>query len=218
MHTNERSTPLILVCGPWGSGTSAVAGMLARIGIFAPGPYFRVNDPRTPETVEMLAFRKALLSIASEQALMRTASTSLIMAALREFRDGPLAQARREGGIDEQQPVLLKHGLAALTLPELSSVFDLRIIGVLRPLEAIEATRRRRRWPLYLGSDGAKVIYSHMFNHLINATTPFHLVRFDELRTNPSSTLDSLAKFLEVDLQETHRARAFEFLNKGLEK
>lgn len=38
---------LLLVCGPYDSGTSAAAGLLANLGAVGLGPYHRTNDPRT---------------------------------------------------------------------------------------------------------------------------------------------------------------------------
>ncbi len=210
----ETRVPLVLVCGPWSSGTSAVAGVLARAGLFAPGPYVQVNDERTPETVEMRAFRDVLRSIASEHETQRLADRETIVTALRQFRDGPLADARRVAGIDAHAPILLKHALAVLVLPELESVFDLKIVGVLRPLDAIEATRHRRRWARHLGSAGAKKIYANLFNHLLYGNFPFHLVRFHELRAQPGQTLDALATFLALDLSPAMRAEALAFIDR----
>jgi ABC-type antimicrobial peptide transport system ATPase subunit len=60
---------LVLVCGPFGSGTTAVAGMLAGLGLPGIEPYFVSNDERTPNTFESIAFRETLLRIVSEQTL-----------------------------------------------------------------------------------------------------------------------------------------------------
>ena len=43
---------LVPICGPWSSGTSAVAGILERIGCFGVGPYFETADPKTPNSYE----------------------------------------------------------------------------------------------------------------------------------------------------------------------
>jgi len=43
----EEKVPLVLVCGPWSSGTSATAGVLAALGLSAPGPFVTIADPRT---------------------------------------------------------------------------------------------------------------------------------------------------------------------------
>lgn len=211
---SDKKYPLVLVCGPWSSGTSAVAGMLARAGVFAPGPYMKVNDPMTPETVEMSAFRDLLLELAYEPELRRRADPPTAVAALQQFRDGPLAAAREAAGIGADEPVLLKHALSSLFLSELESVFDVKLIGVLRSMTAIEATRVRRRWLEHLGSAGAKVIFSHLFNHLLQGRAPFHLIRFEDLQADPARTLDTLTHFLSLDLAPQHRAAALAFVDR----
>ena len=57
----------IFVCGPWGSGTSAVAGLMANLGCLSVGPFFESSDPKTTVTFESIAFRKLILQVASEK-------------------------------------------------------------------------------------------------------------------------------------------------------
>lgn len=204
----ENRQRVFLVCGPWGSGTSAVASLLAALGLAAPGPYVRVNDPRTRETFEMLDFRAALRAVASEPELRQTADDNEVLQALYTFADGPLAAARQGAGLRDDQPVILKHGLAALLLPQLETVFDLRIVGVLRPLEDIEATRRRRGWQAHLGAVGAGIIYDKLFSHLLRSSAPFHLVRFADVRADADRVIDDLARFCGVVLDDAGRLAA----------
>ncbi|MEN9316993.1 MAG: hypothetical protein RIS35_3386 [Pseudomonadota bacterium] len=202
---------LVLVCGPWSSGTSAMAGFLAKAGLFAPGPYFRVNDPRTPETYEMLAFREVMLRLGSEQALKPLVDRKTVIAMLEEFARGPLAAALRQAGHPPTTPVLLKHGLPAMFLREFAEVFDLRVIGVLRPLKAIEATRKRRKWQASFGRAGAITIYTKLMQHLVDSATPFRLVRYSDLMERPAEVLEELESFcgLTVDAEARDSALAF---------
>lgn len=213
-EVSTEKTPLVLVCGPWSSGTSATAGFLAKAGLTAPGPYFAVNDPRTPETFEMQAFREVLNSIASEATLKRTHNREAVLQALRAFAAGPLKKAREAANLQAHQPVLLKHALPALFLPELAEVFDLKVVGVLRPLSEIEATRQRRRWGPMFGKSGAALIYSQMFQHLVETQVPFHLVRYSELLEKPSKVLAELAAFCELSVDEKAQAEAVAFMNR----
>jgi len=206
---DSAKLPLILVCGPWSSGTSAVAGLLAQAGLQAPGPYVKVNDPKTADTYEMKAFQTVLQSLASEDTLQRLAGAAQALAALQRFRDDEL---RPRIAADNAAPLLLKHGLAPLFLPELDALFEVRIVGVLRPLEAIEATRLRRKWKPSLGRQGAEVIYQVLFRHLINGTTPFHLVRYPQLLSNPEVEFDQLAKFCGIAPAPQQRAAALAFV------
>jgi hypothetical protein len=43
---------LILVTGPWSSGTTAVAGMLHEMGLNGIAPFFQTNDERTKNSFE----------------------------------------------------------------------------------------------------------------------------------------------------------------------
>lgn len=210
----KEKTPLVLVCGPWSSGTSATAGFLTKAGLTAPGPYFAVNDPRTPETFEMQAFRQVLNSIASETTLKRTQSRENVLRVLKDFAEGPLKQAREAANLQSHQPVLLKHALPALFLPELAEVFDLKVVGVLRPLGEIEATRKRRRWGPMYGKEGAALIYGQMFQHLIETQVPFRLVRYSELLEKPSTVLGELAAFCDLTMDDKARTEAMAFMKR----
>ena len=204
--------PLIVVCGPWSSGTSAVAGLLARAGLQAPGPYVKVNDPRTRDTYEMKAFQAVLRTLASEQTLTRLADAKGSMATLRRFRDGLLRSSIDTAS--SSPPVMLKHGLAALFLNELAELFDVRIVSVLRPLSDIENTRRRRKWKPTFGRAGAEVIYSAVFHHLINSKTPFYMVRYEQLVSHPEAELNGLFEFCGVAPTPADRASALEFISR----
>jgi len=203
---------LVLVCGPWSSGTSAVAGLLARAGLQAPGPYVKVNDPRTSDTYEMKAFQAVLRTLASEQTLTRLADAKGSMATLRRFRDGLLRSS--VDTVSSSPPVMLKHGLAALFLSELAELFDLRIVSVLRPLSDIENTRRRRKWKPSFGRMGAEVIYRATFDHLINSKTPFYMVRYEQLVSHPEAEMNGLFEFCGVAPTPADRASALEFISR----
>lgn len=209
-----HAVPLILVLGPWSSGTSATAGLLALAGLHAPGPYVHVNDPHTPRTYEMLAFRDVLRNLVGEATLECHAAPDAVRQALEAFREGPLAEARRAAELAPEAPVLLKHALCALMLPALAEVFVLRIVGVLRPLAKIEATRQRRHWPAVFGAQGAKRLYALMFDYLVEHETPFHLLRFSDLRRRPEACLDGLAQFCGLQPTAEQRKAALGFIKR----
>jgi hypothetical protein len=76
---------LILVCGPFGSGTTAVAGLLARLGSIGFGPYYRPTDELTPDSHELVAFRDLILTLASEETTTLLPGAA-IKTALERFR------------------------------------------------------------------------------------------------------------------------------------
>ena len=204
-QNTSAKTPLLLVCGPWSGGTSATAGVLAALGVNAPGPYVDISDPRTPQTFEMQTFQVLLKSLVSEQTLERLVSSSQILKALTDFRDGVLADALLQADMDMQRPVMLKHALAAFILPEMCQVFDVRLVVVTRPVAEVESTRVRRGWPEQYGSFGASQIYGHVFSYVVNAQLPYHIVRYPELLAEPNRVIDSLASFTGLDVTQDQK-------------
>lgn len=193
---------IILVCGPWSSGTTAVCGMLNALGLDGFGPYFQTNDPRTTNTFESIRFRRVIESFATEQPPRRTEKSADIISRLRAFK-GELEASRTEESRTPNTHCFLKYPLSALVLPEIATVFTVKLIYVIRPMSAIEATRVRRRWAEVHGSAGAQVIYSSMFQYLIEHASPTLIVRYPELVKTPIAHARRLAKFCGLkDLQQ----------------
>jgi len=185
---------LILVCGPFGSGTTAVAGLLARLGAIGFGPYIKVDDERTGNTYELAAFREVLRTCVSEGTLAPIPGID-IKAELGKFRDrlleGEFGACDKEAGV----PIFLKHPLAALVIPQICQTFETRLVYAVRPLRDIEATRRRRKWLEQYGAKGAGIIYSQMFTALIEHTVPTVIVRYGQLIAAPHEHARLLADF-----------------------
>lgn len=179
---------LVLVCGPWSSGTSAVAGLLAKLGLEGGAPYFKTRDERTPNSFESLAFRELVQALAAEESVELTADASLAAERLREFKQG----------MEARKPIFLKYPLSALLIPQICGAFRARLVYVLRPLEEIEATRLRRGWPAHLGAAGARRIYASMFEALVEQRFPTHVVRYAELLDDPLATAADIARFAGV--------------------
>lgn len=185
---------LLLVCGPWSSGTSVVGALLARLGATGFAPYFVTYDQRTDNSYESIAFRDLVQSFASEQTLSLKPGIDPIVQ-LRKFHDRIVNQ--EFGSYNERfdRPIFLKYPLAALVIPQIGEVFDTRPIYVLRPLRDIEATRRRRGWAEQYGAKGAELVYSRMFTALVNHGYPTHILRYPELLGSPFEHVRSLAHF-----------------------
>src|SRR5438132_2951901 len=60
---------LLLVCGPWCSGTTTVAGLLERLGAIGFGPYVQINDSKRPNSYEFIPFRDTLQAFVSLRTL-----------------------------------------------------------------------------------------------------------------------------------------------------
>ena len=185
---------LTLVCGPWSSGTTAVSGMLDALGMDGCGPYFRTNDQRTRNSFESLAFRKVVDSVASDKTLALTVPPKEVVARLEAFK-AQLQAERAASGADADAPLFLKYPLSALVIPQVCRVFNARLIYVLRPSTDIEATRVRRKWSENFGAKGAQVLYSRMFNILLERSFPTVVVRYPELLRAPLPYAKQLAAY-----------------------
>jgi hypothetical protein len=197
IEKQEKKIPnLVLVSGPWSSGTSVVAQMLSEIGLVGIEPYFKTNDERTKNSYESIAFRNAMMQIASQDDLQMKVSRKEAYEILRDFRDR-LVDKMSAG--NAQDKIFLKYPLSAMVIPEICQLFKTKMIYVLRPLKDIESTKIRRGWPDALGAKGAKVIYSHMFDAMVNFPFPTTTIRYPHLLSNPESHAKILAAFCGVN-------------------
>jgi hypothetical protein len=186
---------LVLVCGPWGSGTTAAAGLLAELGLRGVEPYFHTNDPRTPNSFESIAFKNLLRRSVSEEHLsVREGCAAALHDDLVSFRhrlaeqSGPAAP-----------PIFLKDCLAALVIEPICAVFDAKLVYLIRSIAEIEATRRRRGWHERFGARGAYVLYAAMFNALVRGDFPVLMMRYRHLVDDPATAADQLARFAGVE-------------------
>jgi hypothetical protein len=181
---------LILVCGPWSSGTTVVAGLLERLGVRGLPPYFVTSDPRTPNSFESMDFRRLIGELVDENTLRMRVDWPVARQRLLEFR-----QRLEQQTDDGAAPLFLKYPPSALLIPEICQVFATRLVYVLRPMQAIEATRERRNWDAQFGAAGAQVLYPAMFQALVDHEFPTHLVRYKELLRDPAAHTGQLARF-----------------------
>src|SRR5258708_8194029 len=133
---------LLLVCGPFGSGTTAIAGLLARLGAIGFGPYYQPTDARTPNSHELIAFRELILTLASQETTTLLPGANA-KTALDQFRDRIANQELCPYDSDAGIPIFLKHPLAALIIPQICAPFATRLIYLVRPVRTIELSRLR---------------------------------------------------------------------------
>jgi len=204
---------LLLVCGPWSSGTSVVAGLLAKLGATGFGPYFSTNDERTNNSYESVAFRHLVQAFASEETLSLKPGID-VRAQLRTFHDRIVNQEL--GFYDEKSggPIFLKYPLSALVIPQICDVFETRLVYVVRSVQDIEATRRRRRWPEQFGAKGAEVIYTCMFTALVNYSFPTLILRYHELLASPIEHVRKLVDFAGLTSRDHLVQEASELVRK----
>jgi len=192
----RRRIKLILVCGPWGSGTTAVAGMLAALGARGFGPYYLTFDPRTPNSYEFNPFRETVLRHACERTV--TLKPTGARARRSDLRALHRRIEREEFGSYDVRgtvPVFFKYPLSALMIPDICEAFDTRLIYVVRPLEEIEQTRRRRGWGMQFGRAGAEILYAAMHRAAEAQSTPVLEIDFRRLVASRGEQANELAQF-----------------------
>jgi hypothetical protein len=142
----------------------------------------------------MLAFRSLLLTLADEKRVARISDDETATDAINAFA--------QDHAISSKEAMLLKHPLAAFFLPQLEQAFDLKILAVMRPLDAIEQTRVRRKWPAHFGRLGAERVYLAMQDALASSQAPLYWVKYPRLIDHPTQTVSELATFLGMSSDE----------------
>ena len=212
---NDQAVKLLLVCGPWGSGTTAVAGLMQRLGISGLEPYFETRDERTQNSYESILFRDVMVGLVNEETLsLRSGADSMVDSELSKFRDQLPDVAATT--VQARHPIFLKHPLSAMFLPQICRLFDSRLIYVVRPIADIEETRRRRDWRPEFGARGAEIIYSHMFQTFVEYEFPTIIVRYSELLASPEQHARTLSEFADLPSDQAAIKRAAAFIKNRL--
>jgi len=207
---------LLLACGPWCSGTSAVAGLLERLGAVGFGPYMQINDSKRPNTYEFIPFRDTLRTFISPRTLSLTPDSVDVEAKLRKLRTRMENQEFGPYDATAGRPIFLKHPLSALVISQICNVFDTKLIYVLRPLTDIEATHQRRRWPPQFGKGAAEEIYANMFRILVDRVYPTMILRYPELLRSPEKVVKELVRFTELGASAIDIQSAVAFIDSAV--
>jgi len=133
-----------------------------------------------------------------------------IKSELQNFRQRIMNQELGPYDISAGVPIFLKEPFSAVIIPQISEIFDTRLIYVLRPFAEIEATRVRRAWGFTFS--GARVIYSHMFFDLVNYRIPTLIVRFPDLIASPVEQVMKIAEFSGLKANPTTILAASNFI------
>lgn len=183
----------VIVLGSWSSGTTAVAGYLAKNGLHSCPPHALTKDPRTPDCYESLAFRKLCQSVCSEHDLRVHKDFMRAAPAFQQW----IQRSEKEALDIGKKGLVLKYPLCGLIIPLLASICTPRWIVVTRPFQDIENTRLRRGWPELFGKKGAGIIYSRIFSSLNEQQQPFLAVPFPQFRASEQSR-HQLLRYLDM--------------------
>jgi Sulfotransferase family len=212
---------VIFIAGSWGSGTTMVIGALDRLGVPTFGPHFESDDPRTPNTYELMPFRELILDHVDESSMMPknqfssdadfsrqlTAALSLFGRQLERGDFGPWPDGN-------PKVVALKTPLASVCLPEITQVFDTDIILVHRPLNEIEASRLRREWAEYFGAAGATKVYTKMFSDLFERKLSALMISHGDFVKDTRDALKKIINYCDLHFLEHNIEKAMNFVKK----
>lgn len=178
---SKLNPEVVVVLGPWSSGTSAVAGVVAALGAASHPPFVGVADPATPVSFESVALRKIVVDAFDHDTLTSRALPDDAIARLRAWAGtAPLSVAK--------MPML------CWFLPEIVEAWAARFIVVRRDIAAIEATRMRRDWPAEYGARGAEVIYP-LIERNLPVSAPRLYVDYARLMDDPAGEGSRIAGF-----------------------
>jgi hypothetical protein len=189
----------IVICGPWGSGTTAVARVLVGLGCVDLQPHFITNDPKTGASYESIAFRQVVLNLADENTVsLKEDNPRLAMEQLIKFRE-TLKKACDASNLQiNRAPIVLKYALSCVLIEPLSEVFDARFVFVERSVDEIESGRIRRGWPPIYGKEGAVRIYDIMLSCARSLELEIHKIKYSELLEHPYREAKKLARFCDL--------------------
>lgn len=201
----EWDMQTILVLGSWSSGTTAVTGYIQRLGAYSCPPHWLLNDPRTPDTYESVEFREILIKCINEHSFTPSIPehTKVFKDFIRAWFPAKQAEAKAIG----VQAIVLKNPLAAFFLNEINEICSPKYLLVTRGLKDIENTRFRRRWVPTYGQQGAKVIYSVIFDTLIKIEKSFHAISYYDFLYSESER-GKMREYLAIKAADNYVDRA----------
>ena len=210
----ERDRPkAVLVCGPWGSGTSAVAGLLHHMGAFGIGPYILTTDAKTRNSFESIPFAKVINPhVSGETLAFKPGAQEAVRSDLQNLRRRIEQQEFGPYDIRSSKVIFFKNQAAALFIPEICEVFDMKLIYVMRPLKDIELTRLRRLWLPLVGALGAATIYTHMSNALTRYAHSTMILNYKDLLESPTVYARDMARFAGLDPSLSDLEQAVDFV------
>lgn len=191
----------IFIAGAWGSGTTAITGALAALGVQTFSPLLELNDPDTPVSFEFVPFRDIVLKYVDERALRYRADPAGLVKDLKRLRSDVESGAFGNWSAPRHR-LVLKLPAAMAVLPHLEQAFSPTIVFVHRSLVEIERSCRRRRWPDVFGQKGAQVLVNKALDDLLNMGKSFLAISYKDLTDDPETVIGKVVQYCDLqDLQ-----------------
>jgi len=198
---------IILVLGAWGSGTTAITGVLDRLGAYTCPPHFNTNDPRTLCSYESVDLRNILLRYINEQDITIIGRRDHLIAELQQW-----FKYISENKALNNQTIAVKHPLLSIIVSDLLPALNPKIITVKRPYEDIERSRIRRKWPAIYGKLGAQQLNNSATKSLKKTDADVLNVPYKELLKSPDKYILKIAEFCALDNDALKIDNAIDFI------
>lgn len=212
------SVNYIFVVGPFSSGTTAVTGMLMHLGAAYLEPLSTTNDPRTPSSLESVAFQEMTRQLVHESSLSLKVSSVQIIEKLEQFKSHIELHAASSADL-LSQTIVLKRATTALFLEQIESIFRPRFVFVFRNLDDIEKTKQRRGWLDCHGRWGAEIIQAKMKSWLqIAGNDNILSLDYEFVQENPYVAALLLNEHLRLNASEIQINEAAQWVARHQEK
>jgi hypothetical protein len=193
---------VVLLCS-WSSGSTSVAGYLDKCGAYTCPPHQKTNDERTPVAFEPLAYRNALAKFTNEFTLKNVGDRADFIAWFSEW----LPKQRQKAAEAGCKVIALKHPLSVYLMAEIYAISDCKFAFVTRAFQSIENTRKRRKWAVVYGIQGARILYNTAWRTLQNMGLPYVSVPYEQFRES-AEIRQLLLDYCGLEPNEEQRAAA----------
>ena len=200
----------ILILCSWSSGSTAVAGFLDRCGGHTCPPHFSTSDPKTPNPYESLALRNALHELIDIETPKFQQKGS--EKAFEQFFCKWIGEQKQLAKNIGKTFLVLKHPLKIFALGIIERYVDAKILIVRRPLQEIEQTCIRRKWPDVYGKKGASIIYEKIDDYLKDKQD-FLSINYDDFLRKETQR-EQIMKYFELSPSDDQRKTANDWLIK----
>ena len=192
----------ILVFSAYSCGSSAMAGFFERCGAHSCPPHSWSNDDRTIISFENVFLKQKLETIFS---LKKEETFFEQKTDLQEFVDffsnWIETHMQIATGIGKKA-LVIKHPLIIFALKEIQPFLkNPRYIVLKRPLEEIERSRLRRKWPPAYGREGATVFYEKIESTIEKLNLSPFQITYSEFRKNENARF-ALIRYCEFEVDD----------------
>lgn len=210
LHCQRPTTMVIL--GPYGGGTSCVAGVLARLGVFMGTDFQQTGEPDRP-THEDAALARLVRAHLDEPTGERMTEESLLVSELSQWHDQHV-----ESAISRHAAPGAKHPLLCVIVDLLVEAWHptLLIQVTRRPSDVVASLVERGWWSRATIERAVPTLLSHRDRAL--ERYPHISIAYDALVDSPSKAVPRIIEQLQLRCTESRVRSAIEYVRPGLRR